>query len=86
MKRSIFGLIILAPFTFVFGVVDLYSKSKFYLNYDRYVPECLSAYKGGEAEVLSIEYEATAVFVKFKKKETEETFWCENDDGKIEFF
>jgi hypothetical protein len=71
---------------FIFGVLDLYSKSKFYLNYDLYAPQCLAEYSGGEVEVLSVEYEGSAVFVKLKKKGRAETFWCKNDDGEIKFF
>lgn len=75
-----------APLALIFGVVDLYSKTRFFLDYETYAPQCLSEYEGGEADILSIEYEAAAVFVKFQKRGSSETFWCENDDGAIRIF
>ena len=85
-KQSIFGVFLSVPFAFIFGSFDLYSKVQFYMNYDTYVPLCLAEYEAGAAEVLSIEYEVSAVFIKFKKTGSADTFWCENKSGIIRFF
>jgi hypothetical protein len=86
VKQSIFSVFLSVPFAFIFGSFDLYSKVQFYMNYDTYVPLCLAKYEAGAAEVLSIEYEVSAVFIKFKKTGSADTFWCENKSGIIRFF
>lgn len=85
-KQFIFGIFITVPFAFIFGSFDLYSKTQFYMNYDTYAPLCLAKYEAGSAEVLSIEYESSAVFIKFRKTGSADTFWCENKNGIITIF
>lgn len=85
-KMYVFGTFVMAPFMFIFGSFELYSKVMFSLNYEMYAPQCLAEYEGDAVEVLSIEYESSAVFVKFRNTGNSDTFWCENKDGEIRFF
>lgn len=85
-KRFIFGLIIIAPFTLIFGVVNLYNIGKFLINYDLYAKQCIAEHKGGALEILSTEREMNAVYVKFQISGSTKTLWCENINGKINFF
>lgn len=85
-KQFIFGLILLAPFSLLFGLASAHSNYKFLTNWERQVEECIAGSELAEPTIISVEKDG-GTFIKLKNKLDDETIWCHhNYEEIVEYF
>ena len=82
VKQSVFGLVFIAPFTLVVGVMLAYDNYKFLTNWKRQVEECIKKSKLVEPIVVSVEKDGDT-FIKLQNSINNKTVWCHHDYEKI---
>lgn len=81
-KQSVFGLVFIAPFTLVVGLMLAYDNYKFLTNWKRQVEECVAESEFSEAIVVSVEKD-NDTFIKLRNSVNNTTVWCHHDYEKI---
>jgi len=81
-KQSVFGLVFIAPFTLVVGLMLAYDNYKFLSNWKRQVEECVAKSEFAEPIVVSVEKDSDT-FIKLQNSVNNKTVWCHHDYEKI---